>query len=964
MNRLIFICLITLSIFLFASDTLYLAILWHHHQPYYFNPKKDRFEMPWVRLHAIKDYYDMAKILTRYPGVEINFNLVPVLLRQIEMYIYDGKVDYLLSLHRKPISGLTQGERLYIIMRCFDINWENVIRSFPPYYNLLQKRESLKKKGISGLDLVKHFSDQELLDIQVWFNLAWIDPYFHRHNPWIRSLINKKGHFTFEEFQSLITFEYGIMQDIIPLYRRLMERGQIEISTTPFYHPILPILLNPDDVKTALPHQAMPDIGNFREEAIAQVKSAIDFYSSRFGCKPKGMWPAEGSVSMDALRVFSDNNIEWIATDEGILARTKGVYPKRINGYLNNPEVFCTPYRVKLSNDRSIFVIFRDTYLSDKIGFDYSGDTPEEAVDNLMGYLRDIYNKTKSKGRNFLVSIILDGENAWEHYPMDAHPFFEEFYSRISKAKWLKTTRISRFIEQNKRDIPIINSIWPGSWIGADFSTWIGELEENRAWEYIYKAKEAFVRYSIGIDASMKRRAYDELLAGLGSDWFWWYGNDQDSGNDGVFDMLYRTHLRNVYTLSGIFPPDYLDISIVSRGSKTVNIPTDRISIDVDGVYEMAWDKAGEWQISKGGVMQRDIPIRRFLFGFDNGYLYLGLYVKRPNNISIYLSSGKEPVVSKDGDFALSFLANYRLDINPISKGATLYSLPRDDRGLKIKVGIRDGFYELAIPLRHLLSNGDNSIKIGMLVADNSVLTRDYIVIKPPMGVTCIKAFKDPQGDDYGKGDVVYPKNGVFVRGSFDLRGFRILRDKRGKYYLGITLDTLTNPWHSRIGFSLQTIDIYLIRKKIREYAPLLPGRNAFVNNGYWEYCLRIEGWEPALFKVKDGQPVRIAGLNVELSHNNKEILVRIPDEYIRNIADYGFIVTVAGQDGYADEGMFRIRGVKKGISEWDFGGRDSRYDSNIIDILDPAGDQARQLNPVDNRVLLTPIYISGGNNG
>ncbi|MDD2714303.1 MAG: glucodextranase DOMON-like domain-containing protein [Candidatus Wallbacteria bacterium] len=802
MNRLKKILSVILFFFtlnLYAGDRLYLAILWHQHQPYYYNPATDMFSMPWVRLHSIKDYFDMAKVLEKFPGVEINFNLVPSLLQQIEMY-GNGKMDYLMTLHRKKVGNLSDDERFYLIERCFDISWDKVIANFPNYKKLLDRREKLKKSEASRSKLLSAFNRNDLLDLQVWFNLAWFDPCFRESQPLVSSLLKKGERFTFSELQQLLDLELKIMGEIIPLHRTLFQRGQIELVTTPFYHPILPLLHDIRDAKTAMPDTELPDYENADSVACDQVSRAVRFFSSRFGKNPQGMWPAEGSVSYGVLPIFEKNGVNWVATDEKVLAKTIDKYPHRTDGKMENPQDFCTPYQISIGNGKKIAIVFRDTYLSDKIGFDYSGIPAEQAVENFMAYLADIREKTRKEDRNCLVTVILDGENAWENYKNDGHDFLELLYATISKTAWLKTTRISPYIRSNASSLPVLNHLWPGSWINADYSTWIGEPEENNAWKYAFEALRRYRQKSPGLSEEKAEAAYQELLAAFGSDWYWWYGDDQDSGNDSAFDDLFRSHLACFYKTIGEELPSTLKTTLLKPAT---------------------------------GISGQSSTMKR--------------------------SFNEEKTIMESAD---------------------------------------------------------------------------------------------PASDDYGAGTIVYPNNSVFTKGSFDLRGLKIT-DSGNDYRFIISYGSLTNPWNSRAGFSVQTTDIYFCGKT--GHQDLLPGRGASLKTGGWTYCARIEGWESRLFTEKNGKIEECLILKPELSSSN-EITFSISKKTLGDLNGVSLVVTVMGQDGYADENNWRVRQVTAKTDEWKFSGKTDTCESSIIDLLDPDGDQKTQLIPVNGKVELTPL--------
>ncbi|MDD5089596.1 MAG: glucodextranase DOMON-like domain-containing protein [Candidatus Wallbacteria bacterium] len=938
---------------LYAGEKLSLAIVWHQHQPSYYNPADQRLVLPWVRLHAAKDYYDMAKVLEQFPSMEVTINLVPVLIEQLEMYLYEGREDYLLHLHRKPVSELNREEKRHLINRCFDISWDNVIKKYPYYLRLLTMREETMKQDPSAGKTLLAFSNQDLLDLQVWFNLAWIDPYFHESAEPIKCLIEKGRNFTPEDLKTVLDFQFGIMRQIIPLHRRLMQRGQIELITTPYYHPILPLLCNAADARTAMPGVDLPEIWDPAVDiASLQVEKAVAFFQSRFGEAPAGMWPAEGSLSYACLPLFQKNGIHWIATDEKILSRTIGVHPSRTEGKLDNPTVFATPYRIVLPDSSEITVIFRDTYLSDKVGFDYSGLPPADAVAHLVAYLQDIHAKTSDDSRNYLVSIVLDGENAWENYPNDGHDFFELLYSTLESLPWLKTTRINQFVKANIRSLPVLNTLWPGSWINKDYSTWIGEADENLAWSYTFKAYRTFKELEHALTGEVLTRSKEALMAAFGSDWYWWYGKDQESGNDQVFDLLFREHLKNFYRALEIDIPSELNLPVTapegSTGRKVQNPSTPLI----DGTRDSCWDTAGGFDLRQGGVMQKSLLMDTLYYTYDTDNLYLALPAadNNPERITVYGRSGSRGLTGPAR--GLDFLYNFRILLFPSSgkadflpdlqnKGSTLLSAGTD-------------FIEIAVPLT-LFQDNSCLLRVAAGDAENPEAADSVVplFISWPVPEREICSFTDAGDDDYGSGSLVYPENFAFQEGCFDLKGLKIAEND-SEFIIYIELQRIDNPWNSTAGFSVQTIDVYFCAPG--GIIPMLPGRRAQIAGG-WKHCIVVEGWESRLMSQKGATFEEITRLTPSLSHDGNHIRCTVAKKLLDNPGDFSIAAVVLGQDGYADEFNLRVREVQAAADEWKFGGG-IPGSSAVIDLLDPEGDQKKQLTPEDGVVTVHPVEM------
>ena len=354
-----------------GGDPLYVAFLWHMHQPFYKDLVTGGYAMPWSRLHGVKDYYGMAHILRDFPDIRQTFNLVPSLMDQIIDYSEKGASDIYLDHARKPAADLGKGEQIFVLRNFFLANWDNMIRPYPRYWELLSKRGT----DVSDRELgrmARYFSAQDFLDLQVWFNLAWFDPLFKDSDPMLIGLIQKGRDFTEEEKGQLIEKQREVMRLILPEYRDLWEQGRIEVSASPYYHPILPLLCDTDAAKTASPGIRLPTRFSHPEDAEAQVSRALARFSEVFGRRPVGMWPSEGSVSEAVIPIVADQGIKWLATDEEVLAKSLDIPLDRdFSGVSKRPEVLYRPYRA-VHDDREVSIVFRDHTLSDLIGFVYS----------------------------------------------------------------------------------------------------------------------------------------------------------------------------------------------------------------------------------------------------------------------------------------------------------------------------------------------------------------------------------------------------------------------------------------------------------------------------------------------------------------------------------------------------------------------------------------------------------------
>lgn len=492
--------------------------------------------MPWVRLHGVKDYLDMVQILGKYPLIRQNFNLVPSLLEQIEDYAQRAVKDKFLELSYRPARQLNSQDKLFLLENFFSINTEKVISIFPRYYELYLKKQRKSE-----------FSEQDYLDLQVWFNLSWIDPYFREDAPELRNLVDKARYFSEEEKQTVLNKQLEILKEIIPAYKKFLDKQQIEVSISPYYHPILPLLYNTNVAKQANPKTTLPEIKfAYPEDVRAQIEEAVKFYRAKFGNAPGGMWPSEESVSEHILPFIIQGGINWIVADEAILF-------KSLKKKKRETKLLYQPHLLK-RKEGDLNIVFRDRNLSDLIGFVYHGWKAQDAVDDLIKHLENI--SREFNGQDILVSIAMDGENAWEYYSHDGHDFLELLYQRLSDSKTVKTATIGEYL----RKFPPrseIKYLAPGSWIYGEFGKWIGNTYKTHAWECLAQAREELAqlieedkRFAKSDKLSL---AWKQMYIAEGSDWFWWYGE-----NHADFDRLFRMHLSNFYAIIGKKAPAYL----------------------------------------------------------------------------------------------------------------------------------------------------------------------------------------------------------------------------------------------------------------------------------------------------------------------------------------------------------------------------------------------------------------------
>ncbi len=607
-----------------AETPLSVLFLWHQHQPLYKDGLKNRYEMPWVRLHATKDYYDMVALLDEFPSIKANFNLVPSLLAQLDDYAEQKAQDRFLELTLKHPSELSFDDRQFILQNFFMAHWEHMIDPYPRYCELLDKRGRMTTpESLSRTQ--KYFKEQDWRDLQAWFNLTWFDPLWRQTDPFLHDLFKKGKNFTEEDKQRLVRKQLEICAQVVAKHKALQDKGQIEVTTTPFYHPILPLLCDTESARVALPNILLPKHRFCHpEDAREQIKRAVEDYTRRFGQAPQGLWPSEGSVSEEAARLIAESGLRWAATDEQILARSLPPQTYR-------KELLYEPYRLILG-DKDLHLFFRDHELSDAIGFVYASWDPEAAARDFINRLHKIRNSFKDPRQPHVVSVILDGENCWEYYADDGLPFLRALYRQISSDPLLETVRGSDYLNRSN-DVKTLHQLWSGSWINSNYAIWIGHGEDNMAWDLLFRTRQ-FLVDTLQAQPELKAspqaaQAWEEIYIAEGSDWCWWFGEDHSSANDGAFDYLFRRHLMNVYVLLGEKVPDDLHLPIKKKRQKASIVdPVDFIKPVLDGKITgyFEWRSAGYYhtEASGTGTMQKaENLVKSIYFGYDREAIYL-----------------------------------------------------------------------------------------------------------------------------------------------------------------------------------------------------------------------------------------------------------------------------------------------------------------------------------------------------
>ncbi len=968
------------------EDVIYLAILWHQHQPlYYKDPQTGIYAKPWVRVHATKDYHDMAAMLEDYPDVHVTFNLTPSLIKQLEDFVAGAKDRYWI-LAEKPASDLTADEKLEILRYFFDANWDNQIGIFPRYQALLDKRGT--DTGQEALtEVAQRFTEQDFRDLQIWFHLAWFDPDFLASEP-LKSLVERGAGFTEADKEVIFAETRRIVADVLPLHARLQQAGQIEVTMTPYAHPILPLLYATDLAKIGAPDATLPQRFSFPQDAIAQVERGVERYQELFGQPPRGMWPAEGAVAQEIVKMVSDAGLLWMASGEQVLAKSLGIdgFTRDSQDTVQEADLLYRPYYVRYRDQRPVAIIFRDLLISDKIGFTYSGMPGQAAAADLIERIHNIKARLEeeSAAGPHLVSVILDGENAWQYYENDGKEFLHEMYRLLSEDPVIRTVTPSEYLalypEQRE-----IEHLWPGCWFSPDFATWIGEDEENQAWEYLRRTRKMLDQYLKGdkqgqADDEQIAAALEAMYAAEGSDWFWWYGADQNSGDDPAFDLMYRQTLMDVYRSVDEEMPAWLNVPIIPRTSppparevRTLFSPT------VDGVAEEEeWAAAGFYHEAGEAMARADDVIAALYYGYDAKHLYLRLESVRPwqelgfdtealiylgapgalwaNGLSRYGAAATPPTV-------LGFGASHEVRVAvAVGSGSAVLSTAAEDGAWQevqpasdAPAAIAGTTLELAIPFEALgdLSTSDRLTFVAVVAQNGRDLdvtpsTGPAQVVVPELHpIVPLLTVDDPVGDDHGPGTYTYPTDPVFDPGCFDVQEFIVGSDESGENLVFVFsfVGPVNNPWGSGNGLSVQALDVYVdVDGQVGSGSRLLlPGRNAALPAAQaWDYAVWAEGWTPGVYRADEiGKPKPVSTeMKIAVDPVAQKVTLRVPRAAFPagDPSTWRYLGVVLGQEGFPAPGVWRVRDVEPQAKQWRFGGGpDDTNHTRIVDLAWPA---------------------------
>ena len=709
---------------------LNVAFVWHMHQPYYKDDLTSTYLLPWVRLRCAKDYYKMPALLEAYPKVRATFNLVPSLLAQIEDYGKEESVDLFLNLSKRNANDLTAEERDFVL------RW---MRESP---RALRVQQSPRYLELASRPIDANFTASDLRDLQIWFNLAWSDPVWMESDPRLAELKRKDRNFTEVDKDILFQAQHERMQEVIPKYRELADHGQIELTFSPYYHPILPLICHVDSARSANPNIQLPERHfSHREDAERQIDLGLGSFERLLGRRPKGMWPSEMAVGESVIGLTERAKIDWMISDEEVLARS-------IEGHFNRDDQLYSPKRVAREGS-TVSMVFRDSQLSNVIGFDYQRMASVDAARDLMGRLRRI--RDVQGDRDFLAVIALDGENAWEFYPRDGHDFLNALYTELEASNDIVTTTVSDFLAEHPPQQQL-HHLHTGSWIGASLDTWIGDPEHNLAWDLLAETRDWLDDQSLQRpkDSEQAALAWREILITEGSDWFWWFSRKHDSGMDPIWDNQFRLHLRNVYKVMGVRVPARLFQPIIKRAPiPERGLP--EVHISPASRSDPAWDQAGYYLVGSGfGALHRPAGVvERVFYGNDNDKVYFRIDAMRSaqdlesQHIEFWLYCSGAPAGDGQSDLTLplpvaamgdlGFEPGHVVRIVPRAQGGHVYVArivePQTRAVTEATWDVDDPFF-VAIPFRQLGKRPADTLEMALVVSRDG---RDIEVV-PPSG--------------------------------------------------------------------------------------------------------------------------------------------------------------------------------------------------------------------------------------
>jgi alpha-amylase/alpha-mannosidase (GH57 family) len=720
-----------------------LCFLWHMHQPYYKDPETGTYILPWVRLHAVKDYVALPRIFRKFPAVRHTFNLVPSLLIQLLDYVENGAEDIFLTVSRKNALDLTRDEEEFLLRNFFSAFAPTMILPQPRYADLFHRQEAARravgKPGGPG-----GFGASEYTDLMTLFNLTWFHPLLLEDDDELSRLWRKGRGYTEREKAYVLNRQVEIMATVIPEYRKLVAEDGGELSSTPMYHPILPLLIDTGAAQDALPGAPLPKTAfAYPEDALRQMVEGRETFRTLFGSYPDGMWPSEGSISPAAVELAARAGFRWAATDEALLSKSLGKPIQRsAEGVPVEPDWLYAPYRANTPSG-PIHLFFRDHHLSDLIGFEYSRWGAVEAADNFVHKIEGIYKAlsslpSKQRRQSYVIPVILDGENAWEYFYDSGRLFLLTLMDRLGKLpSEISCVTFSKALQSTNytSDLPKIPT---GSWIDGTFNIWIGHEEDRAAWQMLARARNLWqIRHDQSAKAGSPlppalERAREHLFVAEGSDWCWWYGDDHFTPHGPEFDRLFRNHLKAAYREMGETAPDSLDIPIIRpdripAGASILASPRMYLHPAVDGKVSsyFEWSAATRYIPNPGfGTMHRAGHgiLSCLYYGFDESRIFL-----RADFLSLELEGSAQIEIEflfpeKKRKVSIVIGASDRtLAITSGPIGETSADIEAGSRPETIQAAFQK-VLELGIPFRELGCEGDDRIEFFLTLSAEGMI--------------------------------------------------------------------------------------------------------------------------------------------------------------------------------------------------------------------------------------------------
>ncbi|APG26253.1 MULTISPECIES: glycoside hydrolase family 57 protein [Syntrophotalea] len=661
------------------------VLIWHMHQPDYRDPLQDEVLLPWVFLHAVKDYGDMLQTAVDH-GIRVTFNLVPTLLEQLREYASKSLRDRWLELARRDPQAMSDGERASLVQCFFSVHAERHIRPHARYRELAEQRALWKSSAW------QRFSEADLRDLQVWFLLSWSGYYLRREPGVVADLLAKGRNFDEQDKHRLLQAYQEVVEGILARFRQAEDEGAVELSVTPYAHPILPLLCDSGEAARAREGVLLPKTPfRFPEDARRQVRLGLASAGDFFGVRSRGIWPSEGGLSESVVRIMADEGAVWTAGDEALLE-------KSLPGGLGDRTSLYRPYSYL-----GLPLLFRDRELSDRIGFVYATWPSQTAAADLLDRLRALAQQVPGG----VVTLILDGENCWEGYEENGFAFLQAVYRGLADSPVLRAVTFSEALASRKPEP--LKVLAPGSWINGDFDIWIGHPEENCAWEWLGEARRALQ----SADADCQGEGWPHLLRAEGSDWFWWFGEHHRSEQAETFDQLFRHHLQAFYRAIRKPVPPCLHYPLRgARRSSRVYPPTESVSPVIDGRLTdyFEWHGAGTVELGGGGAMHNaSFDLLGFFYGYDENFFYLRFDFRQP----------VEQIAGPDGELLVRLQAEGVWEARLAARANRVLVQSVDGAGGGEGPGAAGTIAEMGLPLKLLDLKPGGALNVSLTVLDS-----------------------------------------------------------------------------------------------------------------------------------------------------------------------------------------------------------------------------------------------------